>query len=458
MSRSPLLRLYSAAFYALVPFVLLRLFWRGIRSLLGETRAADGAPPGLRLPGYWRRIPERFGYVPPADRPVIWVHAVSVGETQAAAPLVRALLDRFPRHRVLVTTMTPTGSAAVRRLFDDEVAHTYVPYDVPAAVDRFLDRVRPAIAIVMETELWPNLFHLCRERGIPVMVANLRMSESAVQRYLRFPRLMRATLAQATVLAPQTQADAERVRRLGAPEDLVHVTGSIKFDVKLPASLREATEVLRGQWGRDRPVWLAASTHEGEEELVLAARASLTRRFPDHLLVIVPRHPERFAPVARLARKSGCRTALWSERRGPIDPSIEVLIGDTMGELQLFYGAADVAFIGGSLVPTGGHNLLEAAAVGTPVVFGPHMHNFTEIARLTLERGAGVQVMNATQLAPAISDFMGNANRRFNAGEAGKRMVAENRGAVERTIELIAELVPAEPTADQRPVTADERD
>ncbi|BAU50335.1 3-deoxy-D-manno-octulosonic acid transferase [Sulfurifustis variabilis] len=447
MSRSSLLRLYSAAFYALVPFILLRLFWRGIRALVGETRSADGTRSGLRLPGYWRRISERFGHIGPIDRPVIWLHAVSVGETQAAAPLVRALLDRFPRYRLLVTTMTPTGSATVRRLFDDEVAHCYVPYDLPSAVGRFLDRVQPAIAIVMETELWPNLFHLCRDRGIPVMVANLRLSERAVQRYLRFPRLMRATLAQATVLAPQTQADAERVRRLGAPGEIVHVTGSIKFDVNLSASVREATEVLRGQWGRDRPVWLAASTHEGEEELVLAARTQLTRRFPDHLLVIVPRHPERFAPVARLTKKSGCRTALWSERRGPIDAAVEVLIGDTMGELQLFYGAADVAFIGGSLVPTGGHNLLEAAAVGTPVVFGPHMHNFTEIARLTLERGAGVQVMNATQLAPAISDFMGNANRRFNAGEAGKRMVAENRGAVERTLELIGKLIPADPHA-----------
>lgn len=403
------------------PYVLARLLWRGARQ-----RA------------YWHRIPERFGFLPPvrAGR-VIWIHAVSVGEVRAAAPLVRELAKRYPEHRLLLTTTTPTGAATVIALFDDDVEHRYAPYDLPSAVTRFLDCVRPEIAIVMETELWPNMFRLCNARSIPVCVANLRMSAAAMRRYLRVARLVRATLANAAVLAAQSSADAERLRTLGAPPGAIHVTGSIKFELNLPASLRETAEVLRGQWGRDRPVWLAASTHEGEEELVLAARAQLTRRFPDHLLVIVPRHPERFGQAARVAKKAGCRTALWSERRGPIPRDIEIVIGDTMGELQLFYAAADVAFVGGSLVTTGGHNLLEAAAVGTPVVFGPNMFNFDEIARITIERGAGVQVQNASQLAPAISDFLGNANRRFEAGEAGKRMVDENRGAVAKTLALI---------------------
>ena len=402
------------------PYVLVRLLWRG-----------------LRQRAYWHRIPERFGFVPPlAASRVMWIHAVSVGEVRAAVPLVRALTKRYPEHRLLITTTTPTGAATVTSVFED-VDHRYVPYDLPSAVTRFLDRTHPAIAIVMETELWPNTFRLCKARAIPVCVVNVRMSEAAMHRYLRVARFTRATLANTTVLAAQSTADAERLRTLGAPAAAVHVTGSVKFELNLPASLREAAEVLRGQWGRDRPVWLAASTHEGEEEFVLAARAQLTRRFPDHLLVIVPRHPERFAQAARVAKKAGCRVALWSERRGPIPHEVDVVIGDTMGELQLFYAAADVAFVGGSLVSTGGHNLLEGAAVGTPVVFGPHMFNFAEISRLTIERGAGTQIQNASQLAPTISDFLGNANRRFEAGEAGKRMVDENRGAVVKTLALI---------------------
>ena len=412
---------YTSLLRLLAPFVVVRLLFRGLRNR-----------------GYWHRIPERFGFIPPIAAPrIIWVHAVSVGEVRAAAPLVKALRARYPEHRVLITTMTPTGAATVPLLFDGEVEHRYAPYDLPAAVARFLGRVRPEIAVVMETELWPNFFRQCRERGIPLCIVNVRMSQASMQRYLRLARLTRATLANVTLFAVQSEADAQRLRTLGAPSAVVHVTGSVKFELNLPASLREAAEVLRGQWGRDRPVWLAASTHEGEEELVLATRAQLTRRFPDHLLVIVPRHPERFAQAARVAKKAGCRTALWSERRGPIPHDVAVVIGDTMGELQLFYAAADVAFVGGSLVPTGGHNLLEAAAVGTPVVFGPHMFNFDEISRLTIGRGAGVQVQNASQLAPAISDFLGNANRRFEAGEAGKRMVDENRGAVAKTVALI---------------------
>jgi len=419
-------RLYTWLLRLASPYVLARLLWRGRRNR-----------------GYWQRIPERFGFIPRIRAlRVIWIHAVSVGEARASVPLVRALAARYPEHRILITTMTPTGAATVVGLFDDDVDHRYAPYDLPSAVARFLERARPDIAIVMETELWPNTFALCRARSIPLIVANLRMSQSAVERYRRVPGLTRSTLENVSVLAAQSVTDAERLYTLGAPRAAVHVTGSIKFELNLPASLRETAEVLRGQWGRDRPVWLAASTHDGEEEAVLAARKELTARFPGHLLVLAPRHPERFALAARLARKGGARVALWSERRGPIESAVDVVIGDTMGELQLFYAAADVAFIGGSLVPVGGHNLLEAAAVGTPCVFGPYMYNFEEIAAMALERGAGVQVPHAAGLAPALSDFLGNANRRFEAGERGKKMVDENRGAVARTLQLIANLLP----------------
>jgi len=344
---------------------------------------------------------------------------------------------------LLITTMTPTGSAQVRELFNGRVAHCYAPYDYPSAVRRFLDRTRPVMAIVMETELWPNIFHQCRARSIPVFVTNVRMSESSMRKYQRFASLARATLQQVSRFAAQSPADAQRLFTLGAGPESVTVTGSIKFEINAGASLRESDEVLRIAWGQDRPVWLAASTHQGEEETVLAALTQLKqhKRFANMLLVLVPRHPERFAAVARLCRKNGFRIALRSETPGAVAAEVEILVGDTMGELQLFFGAADVAFIGGSLVPTGGHNLLEASAVGKPVVFGPHMFNFQEISQMTLERGAGVQIQAPSELAPAISDFLGNANRRDSAGEAGRRMVEENRGALAANMRILEQLL-----------------
>jgi len=410
----------------LLPVLLLRLAWRGLRN-----------------PDYWRRIPERFGFIEPvAAERLIWIHAVSVGEVRAAMPLVKELAASYPDHSLLITTTTPTGSAQVRELFAGRAAHCYAPYDYPSAIRHFLDRTKPVMAIVMETELWPNIFHQCRARSIPVFVTNVRMSESSMRKYQRFASLARATLLQVNRFAAQSPADAQRLLTLGAAPETVVVTGSIKFELNIGASLREAAEVLRLAWGQDRPVWLAASTHEGEEEMVLDALARLKKqpRFANMLLVLVPRHPERFAAVARLCKKN-YRIALRSENRGGLDAAVEILVGDTMGELQLFYGAADVAFIGGSLVPTGGHNLLEAAAVGKPVVFGPHMFNFQEISQMTLERGAGVQIPSADQLAPAVSDFLGNANRRDGTGEAGRKMVEENRGALTANMRLIEQLL-----------------
>lgn len=417
---------YNWLLRLLLPYVLLRLLWRGLRN-----------------PAYWRRIPERFGFVAPlpAPRP-IWIHAVSVGEVRATIPLVRELTERYPDHPLLITTMTPTGSAQVTQLFGGKLAHCYAPYDYPAAVRRFLDRTQPVMAIVMETELWPNIFHLCQRRSIPVFVTNVRMSAASMRKYQRFASLARATLQQVNRFAAQSPADAQRLCTLGAAPETIEVTGSIKFELNAGASLREAAEVLRIGWGQDRPVWLAASTREGEEEMVLAAFAQLKKqaRFANMLLVLVPRHPERFAAVARLCKKN-YRIALRSETRGALDTAVEILVGDTMGELQLIYGAADVAFIGGSLVPTGGHNLLEAAGMGKPVVFGPHMYNFQEISQMTLERGAGVQIQAPAQLASAVADFLGNANRRDQAGEAGRKMVEENRGALAANMRIIEKLL-----------------
>ncbi|HLQ24559.1 MAG TPA: lipid IV(A) 3-deoxy-D-manno-octulosonic acid transferase [Acidiferrobacterales bacterium] len=409
----------------LVPFVLLRLLWRGLRN-----------------PAYWRRWPERFGFAPRVTGGrVIWIHAVSVGEVRAVVPLVRALQSDYPDYQLLITTTTPTGSLQVQNLFGAEVAHCYVPYDLPSAVRRFLDRVRPVLALIMEMEIWPTIFHQCRARAIPICVANARMSEASMRRYLKFPGLTQATLRQASLLAVQSRGDAERLQRMGARDEVIVVTGNLKFDIKLPPRLKESAAALRAVWGMERPVWIAASTHAGEEEQILAVHASLKKRFFSLLLILVPRHPERFAACARLARSHGFNIALRSEGMKQLGVQIDLLVGDTMGELQLLFAAADVAFIGGSLVATGGHNLLEASALGIPVIFGPHMFNFDEISRMALAHGAGRQVRNQIELSEAITAYLGDSNLRHNAGEAGKKMVEENRGALAKTLTSLAGFV-----------------
>jgi 3-deoxy-D-manno-octulosonic-acid transferase len=413
--------LYTWLLRLAFPYVCLRLFVRGFGNH-----------------AYWRRLPERFGYIPRLEAAhVIWVHAVSVGEVRAAAPLVRALLERYPGHRLVVTAMTPTGSATVTQLFGDRVAHCYAPYDYPAVVRRFLARAHPALTLILEKELWPNLIHACRARGIPVCVANAQLGAHSLRGWQRAPRLARATFGAVNAYAAQSQADAQRLIAAGARPETVHVVGSIKFDLALPPELSAQAAALRRDWGAGRPVWLAASTHEGEEDAVLRAHAELRRRFPDLLLVLVPRHPERFGAVVKRCERAGFAVARRSVQRGELAPAVDVLVGDTLGELPLFYGACDAAFIGGSLVPAGGHNFLEAAAVGTPFVFGPDMHNIEAIAALAVERGAGRQLAHGGQMAEAIGGLLADAGRRERAGAAGRRLVAENRGALARTLQLI---------------------
>ena len=292
---------YRVLVYVLTPFVVVRLLWRSIRAA-----------------GYRQRMGERFGFVPaiPRHQRVLWVHAVSVGEARAAIPLVRALRTHDPQALIVFTTMTPTGAECVRGAFsaDSSVTHAYMPYDLPGAVRRFLDRVHPQLLIIMETELWPTLVHTCQRRRIPVLLANARLSERSARRYGRFPTLTRETLHGLTSIAAQSRVDAERFRQLGAASEHLHVTGNIKFDLQLPASLWEEAAALRRDWCPDRPVWIAASTHEGEEEVVLAAHAALRAILPNALLLLVPRHPERFQRVAALCRRMGFPPVAWSER------------------------------------------------------------------------------------------------------------------------------------------------
>lgn len=411
---------YTILLYLFAPVVLLRLAWRG-----------------LRAPAYLRRWPERFGFIePPLGAQVIWLHAVSVGEVQAAQPLIRALLERYPNHSLLITTVTPTGSARVQALFGGEVAHVYAPYDLPGAVARFIERVRPCAAIVMETELWPNLFRACRRRSIPLLLVNARLSGRSVRGYRRVRPLVSQTLAAVTRIAAQGEADAQRFMSLGADSARVVVTGNLKFEQRIVPSLLERAEVLRREWGTGRPVWIAASTHEGEDELVLDVFRQLRRQFGDCLLVLVPRHPERFEPVAELCRQRGLATVLRSSRE-PCTAQTQVFIGDSMGELPLFYAASDVAFVGGSLVHHGGHNLLEPAALGIPVVTGSHVFNFTEICNLLLDAGACRRVDSVAGLERVVREWLADANARHRAGEQGRRVVERNRGALAAVLEMI---------------------
>jgi 3-deoxy-D-manno-octulosonic-acid transferase len=418
-------RIYTLLLYLLLPLVLVRLLWRS-----------------LSAPAYRRRLGERFGLLPRLHaRGGVWVHAVSVGEVQASAPLIQRLLLTHPGLPVLVTTTTPTGSHRLTELFGQEVMHVYAPYDVPMVVRRFLRAGRPRLAIFVETEIWPNILDQCARRGIPTLLANARLSERSARGYARLGAFTRETFRRLDLVAAQSAADAGRFTALGvAPTQLV-VTGSIKFDVRLPPSLHEQAAVIKrtwcgGQGGVDRPVWIAASTHEGEDEQVLAAHRQVLRRVPDALLVLVPRHPERFSRVGQMVQRQGLALVRRSEGR-PCTPETRVFLGDSMGELPMFFAAADLAFVGGSLVPHGGHNLLEPAALGVPVITGPHVFNFTPIAEMLLAADAAARVHDSAALAARVTTWLQDASARARVGENGRRVVEQNRGALDRLLDMI---------------------
>lgn len=426
--------LWPIAAYLLLPYALASLVWRG-----------------LRYPAYWRRWPERFGFVRPIrDDKVVWLHAVSVGEVRSAAPLIRAIAERLPRHRILVTTMTPTGSEQVRMLFGDRVLHSFLPYDFPDAVARFLDRVRPELAIVAETEFWPNLFRACRRRDIPLHIVNARLSLSSFRGYLLAGRTVKDMFDSADLICAQSSLDAQRLRNLGVDDRLLRVTGNLKFDFEVPENVLEQGRQLRQQWGASRPVLIAASTHHGEEARILSAFDALRRRHSDLLLVLVPRHPERFAAVTRLCRRRGFSTRRRTQLSGSLPGGTDVLVGDTMGELHKLYAASDIAFVGGSLVRRGGQNPLEACTVGVPVIFGPHMFHFEEISALTLERGAARQVQDAKALIRAVALYLEQPELRRAAGLAARALIRDNHGSLARTLEAMSRQLVVTAGADRR--------
>ncbi len=412
--------LYTAFFYLITPLIVLRLWWRG--------RLA---------PAYRQRWMERFGFFQqrPRTSQTIWVHAVSVGEVLAAIPMLKALQSNYPQITLVVTTMTPTGSERVRVAFGDSVFHVYAPYDLPCALGRFLQRVRPQLAIIMETELWPNTVHACHKRGIPVVVANARLSARSARGYQRFARLIKPMLAEITVVAAQHADDAARFQALGLDDQHCRVIGSIKFDITIDPALREAAARLRTDWGLARPVLLAASTHQGEDELVLAAFTSLLGWQSEALLVLVPRHPERFDAVATL-----CARQFSVQRRsqgGMVDAATQVLVGDSMGEMMTFFGACDVAFVGGSWVESGGHNMIEPAAWAKPVLSGPSLFNFAEASRLLVAAGGMQVVDNPEQLAEQAQRLLAQPEVAVVMGQKALAVADANRGALARLLAII---------------------
>ncbi|BAQ78427.1 lipid IV(A) 3-deoxy-D-manno-octulosonic acid transferase [Pseudomonas sp. St29] len=419
--------LYTALFYLGLPLVAIRLWLRS-----------------RKAPAYAKRIGERFSLgLPVMQTGGIWVHAVSVGESIAAAPMIRALLARHPQLPITVTCMTPTGSERIQALFAHEprIQHCYLPYDLPCAAARFLDRVQPKLAVIMETELWPNHIDQCARRGIPVALANARLSARSAKGYGRFAALTAPMLAQMSLFAVQTETEAQRFRELGARPETVEVTGSIKFDLSIDPQLLVRARELRQQWqAMDRPVWIAASTHEGEDAVVLDAHRQLLASYPNALLILVPRHPERFNSVYELCRQQGFTTIRRSAGE-PVDASTSVLLGDTMGELLFLYALADSAFVGGSLVANGGHNLLEPAALAKPVISGPHLFNFLEIAAMLREAGALQEVDDAEGLAVAVQRLFELPRDAQKMAEAGLKVLKANQGALQRLLDGLDRLL-----------------
>lgn len=405
--------LYTLLLRAALPLILLRLWWRGRRE-----------------PGYRQGIEERLGNYSTDRLPnLLWVHAVSVGEVRAAAPLVRALKDTLPEHSVLVTCTTAAGRETIKQVYGESVLEAYLPYDFPGYVARFIEHFRPRLGIVMETEVWPNLLAGCRERGVPVLLANARLSEKSALGYERWSGVAGPAFRALSAVCAQSEADAARLRELGASN--VEVTGNLKFDAAPDPAQLAAGREWRAKLGR--PVVLLASTREGEEKLLLDAIAAINKD-PAFLTIVVPRHPQRFDEVAALAQSR-------RSRGEPPSPQQRVYLGDTMGEMSFYYGAADVAVIGGSFVPLGGQNLIEALAAGTPVVTGPSMYNFAEATRLAVEAGAAIQSADAGGAIRRAMELLSRPEIRNTMAQAGQKLCEAHRGATARHLKTCLELL-----------------
>ena len=415
-------------FYSLVialstPFILLYFALRGFR---------DRA--------YLQRWGERFGFIRHTPKPGgILVHAASVGEFNAASPLIKALLEEYPDLPLIVSTLTPTGSERVKRELGDKVFHSYIPIDLPGAVSRFLGCLQPRLIIVMETEVWPNLYLQAHRLNIPLLMANARLSERSVSRFQQLPGFIGGVLQSVAWVGAQSTGDAERLITCGAGKQRTNTTGNLKFDLDIPASLEETAASLRSRWPRQRPVLVAGSTHEADENVVIPAFVQLLEQFPDALLILVPRHPERFTRAAQLARSAGLQTELRSQG-DMCSEHAQCFIIDSIGELMTYYACSDVAFVGGSMGEQGGHNALEPAALGKPVLLGPNMDNAREIAAQLLQCNAALRVNNQQDFHQTAEKILVDGALRDSMGQAGRALVEKNRGALDLTMAAIKKL------------------
>ncbi len=416
--------IYTLLLSLLMPLILLRLYWRGRSN-----------------PAYRQRIAERFGRVAtPATSVQVWIHAVSVGETMAARPLIEKLIAEYGEQAVYVSTTTPTGSDTVRRLFADRVLHGYFPYDLPWLAARYLKRIQPALFISMETEIWPNFWHQCQRNGIPLMLANARLSSRSTRRYRRVCGFISSVLNQATLIACRNAQDKQHFLSLGVQAEKVKVVGDIKLDIQLQQADKEQGKQWRAQWGTNRPVLVAASTHQGEDTMLLDAFATLQKSIPDLLIILVPRHPERFAEVSQLIDNYGYKQQKRSAQQ-PFAATTEVILGDSMGEMMSWYHSADVVFVGGSLVNTGGHNPLEPLACQVPVVSGPHTFNFATLFAQLQQADAIRIAQNQDELVQQLDELLKNKQLQHEITSKGMQIIQQNKGATERIMQFVIEVI-----------------
>lgn len=421
-------RLYSLATAFLTPVVLCRLAFRGLKS-----------------PAYFRRWRERFGVFPnPNFNKSILIHAVSVGEVNAAIPLITELMHTYSDYHFVITTVTPTGSDRVQQIFGNKVFHLYLPYDLPGAIKRFLRKIKPELAVVMETEIWPNLFRFCKKRNIPIVVANARLSELSLKGYKWVQSLATMAVNNTKFVAAQTKTDAQRMIRLGCDADKIYVVGSLKFDIIIEHDIIKKGQAIRKHCAQNHLIWIAASTHQEDEKEILDAYTFLKEKYPKLLLIIVPRHPERFQLTAQACIQKGFNTQLRSVC-GLYDINADIFIVDTMGEMLEFYAASDIAFVGGSIANIGGHNVLEAAVFKLPVLVGPNTHNFAEINQLLQQCGGSTEVCNADDIIASMQQLIEQPEKRKAMGSAAYQLVGENRGAVALTMELIENVLKKTP-------------
>ena len=412
---------YTIVIYFLIPFILLRL-------LLVS----------FKYPSYRKKWYERFGFInwKESSKPIIWIHAVSIGEVNATRPIVNLLLKKYPHYQIIITTVTPTGAKTVVQQYKSTVFHFYLPYDIPYCVKKFIRTINPCILITMETEIWPNLYQTCHQSEIPILIVNARLSQKSMSGYQLFSGLIANTLKLVDKVAAQTQADADRFITLGVSNKDISVVGNLKFDIDIPQSIKEEAEPLRHDFSVSRPIWMAASTHDGEEEIILNAHKSILSTHPDAILILAPRHPDRADKIFTMCKKMGLHTTRRTEQESFSDQH-NVFLLDTLGELQLYYAASEIAFVGGSLVNTGGQNMLEPAALNLPLITGPYTYNFLEVRNLLLESEALIVVSNSLGLSEKVIELIGDANLRHSMGERARAVVLANRGSSERVITMI---------------------